>query len=45
MGALKMWPTGHLIMTLSSGPSVDLMMNLQRTSAGNPHRAMSSLPK
>ena len=37
MGPLKQCPDGHLIMTLSSGPSVEFMMNRQLTSAGSPH--------
>jgi hypothetical protein len=42
MGPLKQWPTGHLIMALSSGPSVERMVNRHLTSAGSPHRTVPS---
>jgi hypothetical protein len=42
MDPLKQWPTGHLIMALSSGPSVERMMNRHLTSAGSPHRTVPS---
>jgi hypothetical protein len=42
MGPLKKWPEGHLIMALSSGPSVEFMMNRHLTSAGSAHLTASS---
>jgi hypothetical protein len=44
MGPLNQWPRGHLILTLSSGPSVDPMVYRSSTSAGSPHRAAPSWP-
>jgi len=32
-------PAGHWIMALSTGPSVECMVNRHLTSAGSPHRA------
>ena len=37
IGPLKLWPDGQRIMALSSGPSLEFMMNLHLTSAGSPH--------
>jgi len=37
MGPVNQWPTGHLIMALSSGPSVERTVNRHLTSAGSPH--------
>jgi len=37
MGPLKKWPAGHLIVALSSGPSVESMRYLHSTYAGSPH--------
>jgi hypothetical protein len=42
MDPLNQWPRGHLILTLSSGPSVDVMVYRASTSAGSPHRAAPS---
>ena len=42
MGPLKWWPAGHLIMTLSRGPSVERIVNRYLTSAGSPHRRAPS---
>jgi hypothetical protein len=42
---LNQWPRGHLILALSSGPSVDLTMYRASTSAGSPHRAAPSWPR
>jgi hypothetical protein len=42
MGPLTWWPAGHLIMTLSGGPSVERMVNRHLTSAGSPHRTAPS---
>jgi hypothetical protein len=39
IGPVNQWPAEQLIMALSSGSSVDLMMNRHRTSAGNPQGA------
>src|SRR5207344_2412126 len=36
---LNQWPSGHMILALSSGPSVEFMMYRTSTSAGSPHRA------
>ena len=44
-GALKWWPRGHVILALSSGPSVELMMYRIAASAGSPHRAAPSLSR
>jgi hypothetical protein len=41
-GALKWWRAGHWIMTLSSGPSLERMVNRHVTSAGRPHRTLRS---
>jgi hypothetical protein len=41
-GALKWWRAGHCIMTLSSGPSLECMVNRHVTSAGRPHRTLPS---
>jgi hypothetical protein len=41
-GALKWWRAGHWIMTLSSGPSLERMVNRHVTSAGRPHRTLPS---
>ena len=45
MGPLNQWPRGHLILALSSGPSVDLMVYRASTSAGSPHRTALSRPR
>jgi hypothetical protein len=45
MGPLNQWPRGHLILALSSGPSVDLMVYRASTSAGSPHRTAPSRPR
>ena len=37
MAPLNQWPAGHLIMALSTGPSVERMVNRHLTSAGSPH--------
>ena len=42
MAPLKQWPAGHLIMTPSTGPSVERMVNRHLTSAGSPHRTAPS---
>jgi hypothetical protein len=39
-GALKWWRAGHWIMTFSSGPSLERMVNRHVTSAGSPHRRL-----
>ena len=44
-GPLRWWPRGHVIVTLSSGPSVELMMYRPPTSAGSPHRAAPALSR
>jgi hypothetical protein len=41
-GALKWCRAGHWIMTLSSGPSLERMVNRHVTSAGRPHRTLPS---
>jgi hypothetical protein len=41
-GALKWWRAGHWIITLSSGPSLERMVNRHLTSAGRPHRTLRS---
>ena len=38
MVPLNQCPAGHLIMVLSSGPSVERMVNRHRSSAGSPQR-------
>ena len=45
MGPLNQWPRAHLILALSSGPSVDLMVYRASTSAGSPHRTAPSWPR
>jgi hypothetical protein len=42
MGPLNRWPAGHLIMALSSGPSVEFMMYRLCTQAGSPHLTLPS---
>jgi hypothetical protein len=42
IGPLNQCPRGHLILTLSSGPSVDLMVYHASVSAGSPHRTAPS---
>ena len=42
MGPLNRWPAGHLIMALSSGPSVEFMTYRLCTQAGSPHRTLPS---
>lgn len=44
-GPLRWWPRGHVILALSSGPSVELVMYRRRTSAGSPHRAAPALSR
>ena len=43
MGPLKRWPRAHLILALSSGPSVELRMYRYSTPAGSPHRVAPPL--
>ena len=38
VGPLNQRPAGHLIMTLSGGPSVERMVSRHGISAGSPHR-------
>jgi len=45
MGPLNQWPRGHLILALSSGPSVDLIVYHVSTSARSPHRTAPSWPR
>jgi hypothetical protein len=45
MGPLNQWPRGHLILALSSGPSVDPMVYHVSTSARSPHRTAPSWPR
>jgi hypothetical protein len=42
MAPQKQWPAGHLIMTPSTGPPVERMVNRHLTSAGSPHRRAPS---
>jgi hypothetical protein len=43
MGPLKRWPRAHLILALSSGPSLELRMYRYSASAASPHRVAPSL--
>ena len=43
MGPLNQWPRGHLILALSSGPSVEPVVYRATASAGRPHRVAPSL--
>jgi hypothetical protein len=45
MGPLNQWPRGHLILALSSGPSVDPIVYHVSTWAGSPQRTAPSRPR